>query len=243
MIGVPQQQSDRAKKGTSGASVAQLPAGFGGVRRQPRVVCRTGAGDDAGRADRPVRPADREGVHHRVEDQVGGGQSRPETGALIAGMCAGADSIEDVDVVRSGGMKACSAVSTRPRRSELCCGSSVSGMPASWNRRCAHLAALCQRVDLLPGGDVRAFVDIDSLLRPVYGHAKQGASYGHTPRSPANWSCVRGPVGGRAEGGRLSGVRGRHHVSGPNPMLGMPSCWPTWCAPTDTIIARSPATA
>ncbi len=43
-----------------------------------------------------------------------------------------------------------------------------------------HLAGLCQRVDLLPGGGGRAFVDIDSLLRPVYGHAKQGASYGHT---------------------------------------------------------------
>ena len=27
---------------------------------------------------------------------------------------------------------------------------------------------------------MRAFVDIDSLVRPVYGHAKQGASYGHT---------------------------------------------------------------
>ena len=26
----------------------------------------------------------------------------------------------------------------------------------------------------------RVFIDIDSLLRPVYGHAKQGASYGHT---------------------------------------------------------------
>ena len=24
------------------------------------------------------------------------------------------------------------------------------------------------------------FIDIDSLLRPVYGHAKQGASHGHT---------------------------------------------------------------
>jgi len=35
-------------------------------------------------------------------------------------------------------------------------------------------------VNLLPGADVRAFVDIDSLLRQVYGHAKQGASYGHT---------------------------------------------------------------
>jgi Transposase DDE domain group 1 len=39
---------------------------------------------------------------------------------------------------------------------------------------------LCQRVDLLPGADQRVFIDIDSLLRPVYGHAKQGASYGHT---------------------------------------------------------------
>jgi hypothetical protein len=33
---------------------------------------------------------------------------------------------------------------------------------------------------LLPGAQARAFIDIDSLLRPVYGHAKQGASYGHT---------------------------------------------------------------
>ena len=43
-----------------------------------------------------------------------------------------------------------------------------------------HLVALCERVDLLPGADQRVFIDIDSLLRPVYGHAKQGASYGHT---------------------------------------------------------------
>lgn len=43
-----------------------------------------------------------------------------------------------------------------------------------------HLGALCQRVDVLPGADTQVFIDIDSLLRPVYGHAKQGASYGHT---------------------------------------------------------------
>ena len=43
-----------------------------------------------------------------------------------------------------------------------------------------HLASLCGRVDLLPRAHERAYVDIDSLLRPVYGHAKQGASYGHT---------------------------------------------------------------
>lgn len=41
----------------------------------------------------------------------------------------------------------------------------------------AQLSRLCQRVDLLPGAGQRAFVDIDSLLRPVCGHAKLGASY------------------------------------------------------------------
>ena len=43
-----------------------------------------------------------------------------------------------------------------------------------------HLSAVCDRLDLLPGADVGAFIDIDSLLRPVDGHVKQGASYGHT---------------------------------------------------------------
>jgi hypothetical protein len=43
-----------------------------------------------------------------------------------------------------------------------------------------HLLALADRTSLLDGIAERAFVDIDSLLRPVYGHAKQGASFGHT---------------------------------------------------------------
>jgi hypothetical protein len=44
----------------------------------------------------------------------------------------------------------------------------------------AHLAALAERSEVLVGIDEQVFIDIDSLLRPVYGHAKQGASYGHT---------------------------------------------------------------
>jgi hypothetical protein len=43
-----------------------------------------------------------------------------------------------------------------------------------------HLIALAGCTQLLSGIDQQAFIDIDSLLRPVYGHAKQGASYGHT---------------------------------------------------------------
>ena len=43
-----------------------------------------------------------------------------------------------------------------------------------------HLLALTARTGVLDGIEDLALVDIDSLLRPVYGHAKQGASFGHT---------------------------------------------------------------
>jgi hypothetical protein len=43
-----------------------------------------------------------------------------------------------------------------------------------------HLVALAARTPVLDGIGDRVFIDIDSLLRPVYGHAKQGASFGHT---------------------------------------------------------------
>ena len=43
-----------------------------------------------------------------------------------------------------------------------------------------HLCALTAHTPVLAGIEQQAFVDIDSLLGPIYGHAKQGASYGHT---------------------------------------------------------------
>lgn len=44
----------------------------------------------------------------------------------------------------------------------------------------AQLVNLAERTALLPGIESQAYVDIDSLLRPVYGHGKQGAGFGHT---------------------------------------------------------------
>jgi hypothetical protein len=43
---------------------------------------------------------------------------------------------------------------------------------------------LVQRTDLLPGIADRAFIDIDSLLRPVFGHAKQ-TSHGYSCQAAA----------------------------------------------------------
>jgi len=96
-------------------------------------------------------------------------------------MCAGADSIDDVDVVRAGGMKTLLGGVYAPSTN----GSLLREFSFGHARQLEsvlrhHLAALCDRVELLPGADVRAFIDVDSLLRPVYGHAKQGATYGHT---------------------------------------------------------------
>jgi hypothetical protein len=42
------------------------------------------------------------------------------------------------------------------------------------------LAELATRAPLLPGKDVLAFLDIDSMQKRVYGHHKQGARFGHT---------------------------------------------------------------
>ena len=127
---------------------------------------------------------------HIAEPRVKSGSANPapKLATLIAGMCAGADCIDDVDVVRSGGMKtlfggvyAPSTIGTLLREFSFGHAPQLESV----------LGALCERVDLLAGADVRAFIDIDSLLRPVYGHTKQAPPTG-TPRSPASRCCVRG---------------------------------------------------
>lgn len=120
---------------------------------------------------------------HFVCERVKSGAANPspKLATLIAGMCAGADSIDDLDIVRSGGMKtlftdvyAPSTIGTLLREFTFGHTRQLESVLRE------HLAALCERVPLLPDAQQRAFIDIDSLLRPVYGHAKQGASYGHT---------------------------------------------------------------
>jgi len=120
---------------------------------------------------------------HIAEPRIKSGAANPSPKlvTLIAGMCAGADCIDDIDIVRSGGMAtlfdgvyAPSTVGTLLREFTFGHARQLESVLGE------HLAALCDRVDLLPGADARVFIDIDSLLRPVYGHAKAGASYGHS---------------------------------------------------------------
>ena len=96
-------------------------------------------------------------------------------------MCAGADSIDDLDVLRAGGMPilfdgvyAPSTLGVLLREFSFGHARQLESVLRE------HLVALAERTELLAGIEEQAFIDIDSLLRPVYGHAKQGASYGHT---------------------------------------------------------------
>ncbi len=101
--------------------------------------------------------------------------------SIVAGMAAGADSIDDLDAVRSGGMGRLFGGVYAPATLGQFLREFTHGHTlqlASVAR--THLVGLVGHTDLLPGIEKRAFVDIDSLLRPVFGHAKQGASYGHT---------------------------------------------------------------
>jgi Transposase DDE domain group 1 len=102
-------------------------------------------------------------------------------GCLVAGMAAGAGSIDDMDLLRHGAMTGLFGGVRAP--STL--GSFLRAF--TWgNVRQAEkaqrlfLAELARRSPLLPGKDVLAFIDIDSMQKRVYGHKKQGAAFGHT---------------------------------------------------------------
>jgi hypothetical protein len=101
--------------------------------------------------------------------------------SIIAGMAAGADCIDDLGVIRSGGMDRLFGEVYAPATLGQFLREFTYGhtQQLAWVAR-AHLVNLVRRSGLLPGLQTQAYVDIDSLLRPVYGHQKQGASFGHT---------------------------------------------------------------
>jgi hypothetical protein len=117
--------------------------------------------------------------HVRIDGHKG---SNPggKVATLVAGMLTGADSIEDTDVLRQGGMGSLFggvyAPSTLGEFLRAFSHGHVRQLQASARQ---FLVQLARRGPLLPGGDVLAFLDVDSLLRRVYGKQKQGAGFGH----------------------------------------------------------------
>ena len=133
--------------------------------------------------------AEQAGLSRLIGEHVDLPSTRVKSGAvnpagkltsIIAGMMCGADSIDDANVLRAGGTPRVFDEVYAPSTLGIFLREFTFGHAnqlAVVGRE--HLVALAERVALLPGIEQRAFLDIDSLLRPVYGHAKQGASFGH----------------------------------------------------------------
>jgi len=96
-------------------------------------------------------------------------------------MAAGADWIEDMDVLRHGAMAALFGGVRAPSTLGSHLRSYTWGNVAQLEKAGREfLAELARQAPLLPGADVLAFIDIDSMQKRVFGHQKQGARFGHT---------------------------------------------------------------
>jgi hypothetical protein len=130
--------------------------------------------------------AERAGLADLVAEHVAPGgecgvNAHLKVACLVAGMAAGADSIDDMDLLRHGakstlfgGIRAPSTLGSHLR--------SYTWGNVSQLEKAARefLIALAGEAPLLPGAQTLAFIDIDSMQKRVYGHKKQGAKFGHT---------------------------------------------------------------
>ena len=124
--------------------------------------------------------ADLAGEHVRIASPAGVNPHLKIPG-LVAGLAAGADSIDDMDVLRHGAMTkvfgGIRAPSTLGSFLRSFTWGNVRQLDAVARQ---FLGALAAGPPLLPGAGVLAFIDMDSMQKRVYGHAKQGAGFGHT---------------------------------------------------------------
>jgi hypothetical protein len=111
----------------------------------------------------------------------GGANAAAKVLALIAGMVCGADSIDDMDLLRHGGMgrlfdgiRAPSTLGTFLRAFTFGHVRQLDAVAAGL------LARLAAATPVLPDAREVVLVDIDDTVRQTYGYAKQGAGRGYT---------------------------------------------------------------
>lgn len=121
-----------------------------------------------------------------VDDQLTvptdrGAHAGSKVAALVAGMVAGADSIEDMNLLRHGGMGRLFADTYAPSTLGSFLRSFAFGHVRQLDAVAARLVAnLAAHTPLLPDAGQIAYLDVDDTVRATYGYAKQGTGYGYT---------------------------------------------------------------
>ena len=128
--------------------------------------------------------AERAGLHELLAEHLtlsgpGAANAPVKVTSLVAGMIAGADSIDDMDVLRAmsrlfDGVRAPSTLGTFLRSFTFGHVRQVDAVAARL------LTGLAQQTPLLAGADQITYLDIDDTVKRTYGYAKQGAGYGYS---------------------------------------------------------------
>ena len=131
--------------------------------------------------------AESAGLHDLLEEQlsVPSPNATAKATSVVGGMLAGADSIDDLDLLRHGGMDRLFRGVRAPSTLGTFLRSFTHGHVQQLDAVGGHLlAGLARRVPaVIAGADTGqgvAFVDVDDTIREVHGYAKQGAGFGYT---------------------------------------------------------------
>lgn len=100
---------------------------------------------------------------------------------IVAGMLVGADSIDDLDVLRSGGNARVLGEVRAPSTIGTFLRSFTHGHVQQLHSVSkAMLVALARRVPALVADSDLVFLDVDDTIREVHGYKKQGAAFGYS---------------------------------------------------------------
>jgi hypothetical protein len=119
---------------------------------------------------------------HIAEPRIKSGAANPSPKlvTVVAGMCVGADCIDDIDAVRSGGLTTQFDGVYAPSRVERCCGSSPSVTPDNSNRCSASTWWRRASGSICCPEPVRTCSANRLAAAPGLRACQQGVSYGHT---------------------------------------------------------------
>ena len=131
--------------------------------------------------------AESAGFYDLLDDRlsVGSPNATLKATGVVAGMLSGADSIDDLDGLRHGGMERLFSGVRAPSTLGTFLRSFTHGHVQQLDAVNSQLlAGLAARVPQLLAGTGNAgglaFIDVDDTIREVHGYAKQGAAYGYS---------------------------------------------------------------
>ena len=131
-----------------------------------------------------MRLAETAGLHELLDRHLSVDSPNPavKSASIVAGLLAGADSIDDLDLLRHGAMEKVFGGVRAPSTLGTYLRSFTHGHVQQVDAVAARLlAGLTARVPgLLAGADQMMFVDVDDTIREVHGYSKQAAAFGYS---------------------------------------------------------------